>query len=60
MAERGWISTNALADGGTGHGQLSIATAQIADGAITAAKLAASAATAGKYGASEYDRATYA
>ena len=59
MAERGWVATNALAPGGTGHDQLSIATAQIADGAITAAKLAAGAATVGNYGFSIYGTGTY-
>ena len=54
-----WITTNALAIGGTGHDQLNIVTAQIADGAITAAKLAAGAATVGKYGVSTYGGATY-
>ena len=57
----GWISTNALATGGTGHDQLSIVNAQIADGTITAAKMAAGAPTAGTYDVSEYDQgASYA
>ena len=59
MAIDGWIATSALAEGGTGHGQLNIITAQIADSAITAAKLAAGAATVGKFGVSTYGGATY-
>ena len=59
MAEGGWISTNALAPGGTGHDQLSLVTAQLGDGIVTAAKLAAGAATVGKYGVSTYGGATY-
>lgn len=55
----GWITTNALAPGGTDHDQLSLVTAQIADSAITAAKMAAGAATVGKYGVSTYGGATY-
>lgn len=54
-----WITTNAMATGGTGHDQLSLVTAQIADSAITAAKLAAGAATVGKYGVSTYGGCTY-
>ena len=59
MAENGWISTPALAPGGSGHDQLSLVTAQIADSAITAIKLSAGAATVGKYGVSTYGGATY-
>ena len=59
MAVDGWVGTEAMAPGGTGHGQLSLVTAQIADSAITAAKLAAGAATVGKYGVSTYGGATY-
>lgn len=50
----GWIATSALAPGGTGADQLSIATAQIADGAITAAKLDEAAVNVGRYGFSVY------
>lgn len=60
MAELGWISTPALAPGGTGHDQLSIVNAQIADGTITAAKMAAGASTAGNYGISRYGEVSYA
>lgn len=55
----GWITTNALAPGGTGHDQLVLGTAQISDSSITAAKLAAGAATVGKYGVSTYGGCTY-
>ena len=50
MADKGWIGTPALANGGTGHDKLQIVNAQITDGTITAAKLAAGASTAGNYG----------
>ena len=59
MADKGWITTPALAPGGTGHDEISIVTAQVADSAITAAKLAAGAATVGNYGYSIYGTATY-
>ena len=59
MPTTGWITTGALKDGGTGYDQLIIVTAQIADGAITAAKLAAGASTVGFYGYSIYGTATY-
>lgn len=60
MAVNGWISTVALAEGGTGHGQLSIVNAQIADGTLTAAKMAAGASSAGNYGLSVYGECAYA
>lgn len=59
MAVGGWIGTPALKEGGEGYDQLTIVTAQISNGAITAAKLAAGAATVGKYDVSTYGGATY-
>lgn len=55
----GWITTPSLADGGTGHDQLSIVTAQVGDAQITAAKLVAGAATVAYYGWGVYGTATY-
>ena len=60
MATGGWISTPALAEGGSGHDQLEIITAQVQDEAITAAKLDPSAAAAGRYGISQYGYCVYA
>ena len=61
MADKGWITTNALANGGTGHDGLSIVNAQIADATITAAKMTAGAGAAGYYGVkgSEYGECVY-
>ena len=59
MAENGWIHTGALADGGSGHDQLEIVTAQVQDEAITAAKLDPSAAAAGRYGTAQYGYCVY-
>ena len=56
MAEEGWISTPALANGPV----LQIVNGQISDGTITAAKMAAGASTAGNYGISRYGEVSYA
>lgn len=59
MADNGWVGTNALKNGGEGYDGFTIVTAQISDGAITAAKLSAGAVTVGKYDVSTYGGATY-
>ena len=57
----GWMVTGALRPGGTDAESFQVATAQIADSAITAAKLAAGAGSAGYYGLawSTYGNVTY-
>lgn len=59
MAVGGWIGTPALKEGGEGYDGFTIVTAQVSDGAITAAKLAANAAMVGRYDIATYGSAAY-